>query len=1252
MRRIRGVLVLLNVLIFVLVLLGTTSSTSAETSVVFGQDYKKTKTAPVTSTDSFTVINPGAGYTLRVFNGGEHGLSTPVSSAVVSLNGRQILGPSDFDRNVRYLERAVRLEARNTIVVELRGSIASFLAIVIDNKGHDNNWDGDKHNDKHKDKDKEENSNGSGNGEVNGNGGGNGNGNVNETVPPSIQSTVSPASNSNGWNNSNVTVSFTCSDASGIASCSGPTIVSTNGGNQVVTGTAVDRAGNTATTSVTINLDKAPPSITATAAPAANAGGWNNTDVTVSFVCSDALSGIASCPSPTIVSTSSTNQSVTGTVVDNAGNTSTATATVNIDKSSPSIVATLAPAANANGWNKTDVTVTFTCSDALSGTMSCPAPTTLSNNGADQSVSGTTTDRAGNTATTTATVNLDKDSPSIVASATPAANTNGWNNSDVTITFTCSDALSGSDNCSGPTTLSANGANQTVTGTAADKAGNTATTTANVSVDKSLPTISATASPSPNANGWNNSDVTVTFTCGDALSGIADCPSPVTLTTSGVSLAANGAAMDRAGNIENTSVVINLDKAGPSVSLWPYASTVPAAEFTLSGSAPDALSGLVGVTCNGVHATISGSDFSCTLTLLEGPNTIQIVALDWAGNSTTTSTNVNFVAFVPPPFGPNAVSWIRSIGVTGSGNSLTKNGSSVLWNAGANSKEVLRDGYGFVEFTATETNTMRMAGLGSTDTNQDYTDVDYGTLMRGDGSLAIYESGVYRGEFGSYAAGDRFRVEVRYGVVRYLRNGVLFFTSPAPIRYPLRVDTAFLTPGATLTDVRVGNFVWSDGVGVRISGESVTKTGSPGWNAGAISTNTIESGDGFMEFSASETNTSRIGGLGNLVTGVAVSDIQFGIMLNSSGNVEVMEGGTNRGTFGAYAPGDRFRIEARLGAVNYYRNSVLFYTSLQAPVFPLRADSAFDTPGGTLTDVILEPLNWLGTDAVYANGGLLIKKTLDGWTTAASSGSNILSGDGYFEFTAIETNKRRGLGLKSEGLTSTLQDIDYLMSLNENGTVEVIELGTSRGLFGTYQNGDRFRVEIQNGIVRYRRNGVLLFSSAVSPAYPLRAEAALYSKDATLVDVDFGDLVWMNGVNMRTAGHALAKVSTSAAWDSGAASTRTTTSGYMEFTASEASMRIAGLSNGDTNQDYTDIDFAILLRPDTSVAIYEAGIFRGNFGTYVAGDRFCVEVQAGTVRYLKNGALFYTSTLHPVAALRVDTGLNGANATLYNIIFR
>jgi hypothetical protein len=1404
MRRTRGVLVLLNVLTVVLMFVSTTSSASARTLVVFGEDYKKTKAGPVTSTQKFNVSQPGNSYTLRVFNGGEHGLSTPVSSAIVSLNGRQILGTSDFDANTRRLERTVQLEAKNTLVVELRGSIGSFFTIVIDDtnsandkgkhddKEHNDNRDGDKHDKEHVDnRDGDKHDKGP---EVNP-----------DTVPPTIQGTINPPPNASGWNNSDVTVSFTCSDAQGIASCSGPTVLATNGANQIVTGTAVDTAGNTATTSVRVNLDKGTPSITATVSPTPNANGWNDADVTVTFVCTDGLSGVASCPGPSHVTTEGANRLVTGTVVDNAGNssiasirvnldksspsitatatpaanangwnngnvtisfvcndglsgtvscpgpttlstngadqavtgsttdkagnTATTTATVSIDKSAPSITAVATPAANANGWNNADVTVSFTCSDALSGTDTCPGPTTVSTSGANQSVSGTTTDKAGNTATATATVNLDKSSPSITAATTPAANVNGWNNtnvtvtftcndgesgtntcsgpttlssdgadqtvtgttsdnagntanatatvnldktlpsitatltpaanvngwnnSNVTVTFTCSDALSGTDSCSSPATLTTNGTNQAVTGTTADKAGNTASTTTSINLDKTLPTISATSAPSPNGNGWNNTDVTVTFTCSDALSGLAACPSPVTLTTPGASLAVNGSATDRAGNIANTSAVINLDKQGPTLSLSSTPSTVSSAAFTLGGTVMDDVSGVTRVLCNSVEATISGTDFSCALTLVEGPNTIQVMAFDIAGNTASTSVTITLATFVPPGPGPTAISWINPVGVSSSGNNLTKTNSASLWNSGADSLQVLADGYGFVEFTATETSTSRIAGLGSVDSNQDYADVDFGILLRNDTTMAIYESGVHRGEFGNYAASDRLRVEVRYGAVRYFKNGTLLYTSLAPVKYPLRVDTSLWSPGATLTDVRVGNFVWTDGSGVLISGESVIKTAGAGWNAGAISTNTIESGNGFLEFTASETNTSRIAGMANIVSGVAVSDIQFGIMLNGDGTVEVMEGGSSRGLFGSYASGDRFRVELKAGVVRYFRNNALIYTSLQAPVYPLRADSALDTPGATLTDVALKSLNWTTTPSAYADGALLIKSSANGWTTSPSTGFNIVTGDGYAEFTAVETNKRRGLGLKSGGSASSYDQIDYLLVLNETGTVEVFELGTSRGVYGTYQNGDRFRVEIQAGIIRYRKNGTLLFSSAVSTAYPVHAEAVLYSQGATLVNVDLGELVWMNAMNARSTEHLLVKNSSTLAWDAGAASTRSTSSGYMEFTASETStFRVAGLSNGDTNQDYTDVDFAILLRSDGSVAVYEAGVFRGNVSTYVTGDRFRVDVQAGTVRYFKNGSLLYTSGIHPVAPLKIDTSLNGPNSTLFNVIFR
>jgi hypothetical protein len=70
--------------------------------------------------------------------------------------------------------------------------------------------------------------------------------------------------------------------------------------------------------------------------------------------------------------------------------------------------------------------------------------------------------------------------------------------------------------------------------------------------------------------------------------------------------------------------------------------------------------------------------------------------------------------------------------------------------------------------------------------------------------LHVYEKGVLRGSFGSYATGDVLRVAVEGGAVRYRRNGTLLYTSTTPPSYPLLVDTALYTQGATLNNAVLG----------------------------------------------------------------------------------------------------------------------------------------------------------------------------------------------------------------------------------------------------------------------------------------------------------------------------------------------------------------------------------------------------------------------------------------------------------------
>jgi hypothetical protein len=432
---------------------------------------------------------------------------------------------------------------------------------------------------------------------------------IDKTKPSITDELATTSPNANGWYKTDVVNKFKASDAnSGLSTAcvaafdtavsGGRTQLKTTSGEgssvKVKSDDCADEAGNTADGifSAEFKVDKTAPSVAYTSAsPAANAAGWNNTNVTATFTATDGLSGFAG-PSPTKTGdsvTSGEGEHVTvgsPAFTDLAGNVAAAGAATSaefkIDKTKPVIsdeLATTSP--NANGWYKTDVLNKFKVSDGGSGLdAACVAAfdsavadgrtqlKTTSGEGTDVKVkSDDCTDQAGNTADGifSAEFKIDKHAPTVAyTSASPDANANGWRNTNVTATFTATDNLSGfagpSSTKTGDSVTSGEGEHVTVGSPAfTDLAGNVAAentaTSAEFKIDKTKPSITdELATTSPNANGWYKTDVVNKFKASDELSGLdADCVTAFDTAVSG------GRTQTKTASDEGTGIKVTSD---------------------------------------------------------------------------------------------------------------------------------------------------------------------------------------------------------------------------------------------------------------------------------------------------------------------------------------------------------------------------------------------------------------------------------------------------------------------------------------------------------------------------------------------------------------------------------------------------------------------------------------------------------------------------------------------------------------------
>jgi hypothetical protein len=156
-------------------------------------------------------------------------------------------------------------------------------------------------------------------------------------TPPNITLTIFGTLGSNGWYRSNVTLNWAVTGAENSVGCNATTLTVDTPGTKITC--SATSGGDETIKSVTIKLDKTAPTVAAAADRAADANGWYNHAVAVTFSGTDATSGMGSCVGGTYNGPDNPQASVAGNCQDLAGNVTPSALPFKYDSTPPSVTA-------------------------------------------------------------------------------------------------------------------------------------------------------------------------------------------------------------------------------------------------------------------------------------------------------------------------------------------------------------------------------------------------------------------------------------------------------------------------------------------------------------------------------------------------------------------------------------------------------------------------------------------------------------------------------------------------------------------------------------------------------------------------------------------------------------------------------------------------------------------------------------------------------------------------------------------------